>query len=144
MSSLIKITTIAGSIEVIANTNDFGYLEFDLNNTRACEDLAIAAKFEFPNLLGDSVLYAINEGGVTSDSWSKEEGSSDNFSFEIISQLASSYIAIKQFDNSYLVNYFDYSEGIEFLVWSESFNTKEEVEISYELLINQGLLTFEE
>lgn len=143
MSALIKITVASGSIEVIANTNDFGYLEFDLNNSRICEDLAISSGFEFPNLLGDSVLYAINEGGVTSDSWSKEEDS-DNFSFEIISQLANSYVAIKQFDDSYLVNYYDNSSGIEFLVWSESFDTKEEVEASYELLINQGLLNFEE
>ena len=144
MSALIKITTIAGSIEVIANTNDFGYLEFDLKNSRACEDLAIAAGFEYPNLLGDSVVYAINEGGVTSDSWTKEEGQDDDFSFEIISQLADSYTAIKQFDDSYLVNYYEKTAGEEFLVWSESFGTKEEVQATYELLINQGLLTFEE
>ncbi len=144
MSALIKITTIEGSIEVIANTNDFGYFEFDLKNSWVCEDLAIAAGFKYPNLLGDSVLYAINEGGVTSDSWTKEEGQDDNFSFEIISQLADSYTAIKQFDDSYLVNYYDKTAGEEFLVWSESFDTKEEVQATYELLINQGLLTFEE
>ena len=141
MKHIIKITTSKGSVEVLAKVNqtqNIDFVEFDINEYRKVEDLAIKSGFDFPDLLPDSVLYAINEGGVSKDSWEADEGEDNGFSFEIIGDTEDKYEAYKH-NGRWEVEYIDETLGN---IWQEVYKTKKEIQQVYSFAISRKLLTF--
>jgi hypothetical protein len=86
MKYLIKITTDIGTGVFQAYESDEGrnYILFEKDAYDAVEHFASQSSIEYPCLVSECILCAINEGGVTSESWEiDEEGGLGGFSFEM-------------------------------------------------------------
>ena len=143
MKRLIKITTAIGSGVFKAYESDEGsnFILLEKDAYAAVERFAEDSGISYPSLVSECILCAINEGGVTSDSWEiEEEGDLGGFSFELF-QFEDSYDAYQDYTDSgkevWFVDYVDSEKGV---IWTESHDTLEEVKTVYAEQASFGLL----
>ena len=136
MKHFVKITSKMGSKHFPIELDSSGLYAFNNASCEAVDALAWSLGIKHIEMLRLAIEYSINEGDSTQEQFRADQGDIADFSYELLS-CAESYSAYKDCG----VWYVDYLNK-DSVVWTETYETKNELRTVYKTMIDLGLFEF--